>query len=65
MPTKNKILERVEYKPDDEYKYGSVKIICMMYDEFWKIYHKVEYKLEYLSEERSDGYSKMLYFTEI
>ncbi len=61
MPTKNKILERVEYEPDDEYKYGSAKLIGMIYDESGEIYHKIEYKLEYLSEERSDDYSHMLY----
>ena len=58
----NKIIERIEFDADDKYKYGSVKIIAMLEDSVIDgIFHKIEYKLEYLSSDRSDNYSKMLY----
>ena len=62
----NKIIERVEFDADDEYKYGSVKIIAMLEDSVIDgLFHKIEYKLQYLSSDRSDNYSKMLYSKKI
>ena len=55
----NKIIKRTEYEPDDEYPFGSVDIIAIIQGK------KCNYRLEYLSEDKDDGNSNMLYMIQI
>jgi hypothetical protein len=62
----NKIIERVEYPASNSEKYGSAKITAMIEDTINKdVFHKIEYKIKYLSSDRRDNYSLMLYSKEI
>ena len=55
----NKIIKRTEIEPDEKYPFGCVDIIAVIED------IKCNYRLEYLSEHKDDGYSNMLYMRRI
>ena len=55
----NKIIKRTEYESNEEYPFGCVDIIAVIEGK------KCNYRLEYLSEDKDDGNSNMLYMIRI
>ena len=55
----NKIIKRTEIDPTEQYPFGCVDIIAVIQN------IKCNYRLEYLSEDKDDGYSNMLYMIKI
>ncbi len=55
----NKIIKRTEIAPTEQYPFGCVDIIAIISN------IKSNYRLEYLSKDKDDGYSNMLYIKKI